>query len=95
MECRSQTSDSLVDCHRAAAAFLAAAFRCNGVIPAALAFPPFAPPFRPSATAAGSLPASGSGVFGACPVASSMIRCASTLASSRSFGTFLGDFAIP
>lgn len=34
-------------------AFRAALLRCSGVILAALAGPPFRPPFRPSATACG------------------------------------------
>jgi hypothetical protein len=47
---------------RAAAAFLALATRCAFVIDAARAFPPFNPPFRPSATAAGSFPSAGGAV---------------------------------
>ena len=39
--------------HRANAALRAAALRCAGVIFAASAGPPFKPPSRPSATAAG------------------------------------------
>ncbi len=39
--------------HRASAAFRAAVFRCAGDILAANAGPPFNPPSRPSATAAG------------------------------------------
>jgi hypothetical protein len=42
----------LVD-HRAAAAFLAMLARCFGVSAFARAFPPFNPPIRPNATAAG------------------------------------------
>ena len=45
---------------RAAAAFLAASLRSSAVILSARAFPPSRPPLRPSATAAGSFPASGS-----------------------------------
>src|SRR5258708_6436386 len=41
--------------HRARTAFLALALRCSGVILAARAGPPFLPPFRPRATAAGFL----------------------------------------
>ena len=43
----------LVASHRAFAAFLAIAFRLAGVSDAALALPPFNPPMRPRATAAG------------------------------------------
>jgi hypothetical protein len=45
---------------RAAAALRADSLRCAAVIFSARAFPPLSPPFRPSATAAGSFPASGS-----------------------------------
>ncbi len=41
--------------HRAVAALRAAAFRCAGVMLAVRAGPPFNPPSRPSATAAGFL----------------------------------------
>ena len=44
--------------HLAFAAFFAAALRCFGVSFSARALPPFNPPSRPSATAAGFLPAS-------------------------------------
>jgi hypothetical protein len=39
--------------HRACAALRAAVLRCSGVMLAVLAGPPFNPPSRPSATAAG------------------------------------------
>src|SRR5579862_5497444 len=65
---------------RAAAAFLAASLRCSGDIFSARAFPPFRPPFRPSATAAGSFAASGS-YFGCLPVASSTSCLASSFGS--------------
>ena len=45
------------DCQRAAAALRAASLRCSGVVFAARALPPLSPRRRPSATAAGSLPA--------------------------------------
>ena len=48
--------------HRARAAFFAMAERREAVSLAALAFPPFTPPSRPNATAAGFLPSAGSGV---------------------------------
>ncbi len=47
--------------HRAAAAFCADTRRSSGVIAAARARPPFNPPLRPSATAAGSFPSSAGG----------------------------------
>jgi hypothetical protein len=65
---------------RASAAFLAASLRCSGVMLAARAFPPLSPPFRPSATAAGSFPSSGSN-GGASPVASSTTCRASSFGS--------------
>jgi P63C domain len=46
---------------RVCAAFRAETDRCSGVSFCARAFPPFNPPRRPSATAAGSLPSSFSG----------------------------------
>lgn len=46
---------------RVSAAFLAISDRCSLVSAFALALPPFRPPKRPSATAAGFLPSSGSG----------------------------------
>lgn len=49
--------------HRAAAAFFALSDRCFAVIFAARAFPPLSPPFRPSATAAGSFPSGGGAGF--------------------------------
>ena len=64
--CHSRTSEPTRDLgydgglHRAAAAFLAIAFRLAGESLAALAFPPFWPPNLPSATAAGFLPEFGS-----------------------------------
>ncbi len=84
--------------HRAAAAFFALAALCFLVNDFARAFPPFNPPLRPSATAFGSFPASGSDVFGAVPVASATIRAAIWLRSGFVFGfvaDFFGDFAIP
>ena len=62
--------------HRAAAAFLAIAFRFGAVNVAALAGPPFAPPSFPSATAAGFFCGSGGG-GGALPVAVSTMNLAS------------------
>ena len=61
---------------RAWAAFRADSLLSSGVILAARAFPPFRPPLRPSATAAGFFPASGS-KGGNSPVASSTISLAS------------------
>lgn len=55
---------------RAAAARRALSERSSGVILAARALPPFKPPLRPSSTAAGFFPASGSG-SSASPVARS------------------------
>ncbi len=60
---------------RATAAFLAASDRFSAVIFAARAGPPFFPPLRPSATAAGSFPSSGSGASPS--VAASMMDAAS------------------
>jgi hypothetical protein len=51
--------------HRVFAAFFAMAFRFRDDSFFALALPPFSPPNRPSATAAGFLPSFGSG---SCPV---------------------------
>jgi hypothetical protein len=65
---------------RAAAALFAASLRCSGVIFAARAFPPFKPPLRPSATAAGSFPASGFG-SSVSPVARSTMSLASWFGS--------------
>jgi len=66
--------------HRASAARRAAALRSSAVSFAARALPPLSPPFRPSATAAGSFPASGSN-GGASPVASSTTCRASSFGS--------------
>lgn len=65
---------------RASAACLALSDRSLAVIALALALPPFNPPLRPSATAAGSLPASGS-TRSICPVASATRVAASWLKS--------------
>lgn len=65
---------------RASAAFRADSARCSAVIFSARAFPPTSPPFRPSATAAGSFPSSGSN-GGASPVASSTTCRASSFGS--------------
>jgi len=75
--------------------FFGASLRFSFVIVATLAFPSFAAPFFPSDTVAGSFLASESSVFGACPVASTSVRNAVVLTSSRIFGFFFGDFAIP
>jgi hypothetical protein len=72
-------------CQRAAAAFLAISLRSAALSLAARALPPFAPPRRPRATAAGFFPSSGSGVVGS-PTASPTIEAASRL---RSAGRFL------
>jgi hypothetical protein len=71
--------------HRAAAAFFAASR--NFLLPSFLARagPPFLPPKRPRATAAGFLPASGSGSGGALPVARSTMALPSWLMSRGSF----------
>lgn len=74
--------------HLASAAFRAASDRCLAVILTALAFPPLRPPFRPRATAAGSLPSS-STVSGSSPVAMAMIFFAS-LDGSRGMRERLG-----
>ncbi len=63
--------------HRAAAALFAMIDLLVGDNLLALAFPPFRPPSRPSATAFGFLPSSDFGSGGALPVASSTIRLAS------------------
>lgn len=68
----SKTSYSL-GFQRARAAFLALSARSSAVIFAARAFPPFAPPSFPSATAAGFFSRSGLGSglgSGASPIAS-------------------------
>src|SRR5687768_17379522 len=65
---------------RAAAAFLAISARRFLDRDAARALPPFSPPFRPSATAAGSFPSSVLGSSTA-PVAMSVMNLASWLAS--------------
>jgi len=65
---------------RAAAAFRALSARSSGVIFAALAAPPFAPPSFPRATAAGFFSRSGSG-GGASPMASWKTWKASSLGS--------------
>jgi hypothetical protein len=65
---------------------LALAVRSFFVIDFARAFPPFNPPLRPSATAPGSVPASGSGVFGASPLATATIRAASWFRSGFAAG---------
>ena len=57
--------------HRAAAAFFAISDRCSGVNFAARAFPPFLPPKRPRATAAGFFPSSESAVASATMLAAS------------------------
>lgn len=68
--------------HRALAAFAAIAERFFGPSAAALAAPPFSPPKRPRATAAGFFFfTSGASVLVDCPVDSSMIRYASSLGS--------------
>jgi len=82
--CWSTYQECEVPFQRAAAAFFAISDRCSAVSFAALAAPPFAPPSRPSATAAGFFPASGSGAF---PVASSTTEAASRF---KSVGRFLG-----
>jgi hypothetical protein len=66
--------------HRAAAALRADAERSSADIFSARTRPPLNPPFRPNATAAGSLPASGS-KGSASPVASSTSRFPSSLTS--------------
>jgi hypothetical protein len=63
-------------CQRALAALAAIWERFLGVNAAALAAPPFNPPNRPSATAAGFLGLGGS-VRGASPMDSRKMRCAS------------------
>lgn len=68
--------------HRTFAAFAAIWERLRGPRAAALAAPPFRPPKRPRATAAGFLTfTAGGSVFGAWPVDSSMIRYASSFGS--------------
>lgn len=68
--------------HRAFAALAAIAVRFFGVKAAALAAPPFRPPKRPRATAAGFLRfGAGASVMGAWPVDSSMTRYASWFGS--------------
>ena len=64
--------------HRFAEAFLAICLRLAGESFLALAFPPFFPPSRPKATAAGFLPASGSGIS-TCPVVTSTMNLAGWL----------------
>lgn len=65
---------------RAAAAFRADSLRCSAVSFAARALPPLSPPRRPSATAAGSFPSSGTNL-GASSVASSTSWRASSFTS--------------
>src|SRR4051794_6354808 len=67
--------------HRACAAFLAISLRCSFVSFLARASPPFLPPSRPSATAAGFLPLGGgwtdssSGSVTSCSVGSGATGC--------------------
>src|SRR5689334_1265352 len=81
--------------HRAAAAAFAIAVRLSGGIFSIRAFADALPPFRPSATAAGSFlrralgfpcgpGGAGGPLLGACPVASRTTRSAFTLRSSAS-----------
>jgi hypothetical protein len=67
--------------HRARAAFRADSDLCFAVIFSARAFPPLRPPFRPRATAAGSLPSSVSSSGGASPVAFATTAAASWFVS--------------
>jgi hypothetical protein len=61
--------------HRATAARRADSARASGVILAARAGPPFLPPFRPSATAAGFFRfLRGAGVAGRSPVSACTVR---------------------
>src|SRR5207249_10811168 len=71
---------------RAKAAFLAIAFRLRGDKRSARTFPPFNPPSRPKATAAGFF--CGSSGFGenGSPIASSMIWRAKRFGSDGRFG---------
>lgn len=81
--------------HRAAAAFFAAADRWALVIFAARALPPFSPPFRPRATAAGSFPASAGGAAGFCtsvsPVTFSRMEMADKFGSGSRGAGFLRE----
>ena len=72
--------------HRAAAAFLAIALRLVADSFAARALPPLAPPSRPSATAAGFFPSSGSTSGGASPTLMSTMGFASWFMSRGRFG---------
>ena len=71
--------------HRVFAALAAIWDRLRGLSFAALAAPPFKPPRRPSATAAGFLGFSSGWYFGVCPVDSSMTWYASSLGSLGRF----------
>src|SRR5262249_49534361 len=64
-------------CHRDLAAFLAISVRCFLFNALARAFPPFKPPNRPSATAAGFFPGSDGSLCSGWP----SVRSAITLAS--------------
>ena len=79
---------------RAVAAFLAIALRLRGESLAALASPPFKPPFLPAACFFGSLP-SGSGVRSAAASGSSLSSRLSKTCLAKIFGSLLDLFAMP
>jgi len=82
LSARSLGGGQLFFSHRFAAAFAAIAERFLGVKAAARAAPPFRPPSRPRATAAGFLGfTTGGDVFSASPMDSRKTRCASSLGS--------------